>query len=187
MAATVLITGSTPALQSVVDAVKAAGAEPVSASSPQELSAALENLDGSLQHFIQLPEAVQTQDATLVTTRVHEFLKQGLLSRYRTAEAVLPHLSDDARVVLVSGNINNTAGAPDDSSARLSLMHVLRHAMLADKESSAFQVRVAAPSTDPARLVAAVVEGASLTEEDEGEPLDYSDWRTELLGGMREF
>lgn len=189
MAATVLITGSTPALKTVMDEVNAAGAQAVSASSPEDLTKALESVGkGNLKHFIQLPQSISAEGAALVTTRVHESLKQGLLSRYRTAEAVLPYLSDDARVILVSGNVISDPEAPDDRSARLSLVHVLRHAMLADKNAPSFEVKVADASTTPARIVDATLTGASLASGgDTGEPLDYDDWRTEMLGGMREF
>lgn len=193
MAATVLITGSTNALNEAADAVRAAGGDVVTASAPAELAAALEAIGkGNLKHFLQMPESVKGEPAATITSRVHEFLKQGLLSRYRTAETVLPYLADDAQVVLVSGNVNAEAAAPDDRSARMSLVYVLKHALIADKNSEAFSCRIADPGTPADVLADAILNGKSLGNEarhdaavavDPG--LDYDDWRIEVLGDIR--
>lgn len=191
MAATVLITGSTDALEQIADAVRAAGGEPVVASSPEQLSKALEEVGkGGLKHFLQTPQRVESDNGGTATSHVHEFLKQGLLSRYRTAEAVLPYLSDDAQVVLVTGNVQADASAPDDRSARLSLVHVLKHALRADTGGNV-TVRVADQGTEPAVLAKAVLAGGALGNEGRGDAevavdpgLNYDDWRTEMLGGM---
>lgn len=190
MAAIVLITGSTDALQGVADAVRAAGGEPVVASAPAELDTALESIGtGNLKHFVQMPEAVKGDQAPTMVNQVHEFLKQGLLSRYRTAETVLPYLAPDARVVIVAGNVNADTAAPDDRSARLSLVHVLKHAIAADLDSEQASVKVADSNTTADVLAKAVLVGTELGNEDSHESaaavdpgLDYFDWRIEVLG-----
>ncbi len=191
MAQTVLITGSTSAVEKYAAAVSAAGATPVVAGDMPELLQALESLDGApLKHYIQLPTSISSRSGSTVTARVHQFLVDGLLSRYRTAETVLPVLADDARAILVSGNVNTETTAPDDRAARLSLVHVLKHSLRADKASKDFDVRVAPSGSDPDRVVAAVLTGSPLDDDashrtaavDPG--LDYIDWRTEVLGGM---
>ncbi|MFV0460746.1 MAG: hypothetical protein ACK5MT_18475 [Actinomycetales bacterium] len=191
MAQSVLITGSTAAIDEVADAISAAGGTPVVARTAQELTVALADTpDGSLKHYVQLPTSVVPQGST-VTTRVHNFLVEGLLARYRASEAVLPALADDAHVVLVSGNVNTESAAPDDRAARLSLVHVLKHAMIADKGSTNFTVEVAMPGTTPRQVATAAMTGKTLGDSESSaiaavDPgLDYVDWRTEMLGAMR--
>lgn len=193
MANTVLITGSTSGTEAMAAAVTSAGGEPIVARSPEELATALNTVgDGELQYYVQMPTSV-TPFGSSVTTRIHNFLSEGLLTRYRTAEVVIPKLSDDARVVLVAGNVNSESSAPDDRRARLSLVHVLAHALKADKGSDGFHAEVAPAGTDAAAIASAVLTGTALTAAtnaahdaeavvDPG--LDYDDWRTEMLGGM---
>lgn len=190
MVSTVLITGSTTAVPAMAEAVTTAGATPVIASTQSELDAALADVaKGELQYWVQLPTAVTHQGDT-VTARVHSFLEMGLLSRYRTAETVLPYLSSKARVVLVAGNTNSESSAPDDRSARLSLVHVLKHAMRADTAQTV-EIQVASPNTEPAAVAATLLKGTALKEHlgdrdgavDPG--LAYDDWRVEVLGSMQ--
>ncbi len=193
LAQTVLITGSTSAVGPMADAVRAAGATPIVAQTPDELTAAIADLEeGGLEYYIQLPSSIRPSGST-VTKRVHEFLVEGLLERYRAAEVVLPVLADTARVVLVSGNVNTETSAPDDRAARLSLVHVLKHAMRADKSSSTFDIEVAVPNTEPDVVVRSVLNGTPLEPEETEAPkaaavdpgLDYFNWRIEMLGAMR--
>lgn len=190
MAAIVLITGSTDALEEAADAVRAAGGEPMVASDPDQLQVALDSIGkGEVRHFLQMPESLKGESAGTLTSQVHQFLESGLLSRYRTAEAVLPYLASDAKVVLASGNVNTEAAAPDDRSARLSLVHVLKHAMQTDLDSADASVRIADSGTDASVLAQAVLNGGSLGNEGRGDVeaavdpgLDYFDWRIEVLG-----
>ena len=139
---TVLITGSEQNVAAIAEAVTKAGGEPLAVTSTEGLVKALKEMEeGSLRHYVQMPVSSGLSGAT-VTGRVRSFLQDGLLARYRTAETVLPFLSDDASVILVSGNFNAESSAPDDRAARLSLVHVLRHSMRADKASPDFQVQV---------------------------------------------
>lgn len=188
----VLITGSTQNVAAVSEAVTAAGGEPLPATSSDQLAEIIKAMEpGSLHHYVQMPVNVQLSGAT-VTGRVRTFLQDGLLARYRASEALLPILADDASVILFSGNVNAESSAPDDRAARLSLVHVLRHAMRADKASPMFNVQVALPGMDLADVAKAALTGQALPvhhgedhpEEAVDPGLGYDDWRTELLGQM---
>jgi hypothetical protein len=188
---TVLITGSEQNVAAIAEAVTKAGGEPLT--STESLVKALKDMEeGSLRHYVQMPVSIGLSGAT-VTGRVRSFLQDGLLARYRTAETLLPYLSDDASVILVSGNFNAESSAPDDRAARLSLVHVLRHSMRADKASPDFQVQVCQVSTDPDEIAHSVVShqplpihhlGEDHPEEAVDPGLGYDDWRIEMLGQM---
>ena len=93
---TVLVTGSPEAVEPVVAAVRAAGADGVGITADTDLVATLRKLDpGSVGCYVQLPIGITPSGDTAVS-RVHSFLEQGLLTRFRLVDAVLPALADDS-------------------------------------------------------------------------------------------
>jgi hypothetical protein len=130
----VLVTGSPEAVEPVVAAVRAAGAEAVGVTT--DVLAALEELEpGSVGCYVQLPVGIAPSGDTAVS-RVHSFLEQGLLTRFRLVDAVMPALAEDATVLLVGGHTQVGQQAPDDQSARRALLTVLAHALRADGRRS---------------------------------------------------
>ena len=179
--ATVLITGSKESVPEVAKAVAEAGGEPLTVHSAAELDEALKGLEkGGLAHYIQLPISVDVSGDD-ITGRVMAFLEQGIMGRFRKAEAVLPYLADDAKVVLVAGNTPLERNAPDDRQARFSLIQVLARSVRSDKPG--IQVQVVQREVGAAAIAAAGLTGTAVAETPTVDPdLGYDDWRTEVLG-----
>ena len=119
MVSTVLVTGAAERVAEVSEALRKAGTEVISVDDLEKLDAALAGIaPGSLRGYVQLPVNVAARGDNVVE-RVRNFLEDGLLARFSAASAILPAMSDDARVVLVGGNALVEASAPDDHTARL--------------------------------------------------------------------
>jgi hypothetical protein len=188
---TVLVTGSPEAVEPVVAAVRAAGADGVGITADTDLVATLRELDpGSVSCYVQLPVGITPSGDTAVS-RVHSFLEQGLLTRFRLVDAVLPALADDASVLLVGGHTQVEQQAPDDQSARRALLTVLAHAVRADRAPVATRVRVLDHHSHTAADIADLaVTGRGLSQEQRSarsaeSVRAYEDWRTELFGMAR--
>jgi hypothetical protein len=183
---TVLVTGGGQRLTEVAEALRAAGAETTVVDTPDRLGAAVDGktFDG----YVQLPVSMTPREGTLVS-RVEQFLSEGLLSRFRAAETVLPTLAGSAVVLLVGGQTNVNADAPDDHEARAALMRVLAHALRAEKAPEHLVVRTADPSWTAEDIANKITSGgASRKPADDGDGgrdaigKAYADWRTEVLG-----
>lgn len=183
--ATVLITGSKESVPEVAEAVTRAGGEPLVVHSEDELVKALEGrAEGSLASYIQLPVSVYVSGPS-ITSRVLTFLEEGIMGRYKAAERLLPYLKDDAHVVLVAGNTALEANTPDDRQARMSLLHVLSHAMRADKADASLSIQVVHRTVGADAIANGAVNGEMIAEVSPAsvDPnLGYDDWRTEVLG-----
>jgi hypothetical protein len=185
---TVLVTGAAERVAEVSEALRKAGAEVVLVDDLGKLDAALAGIaPGSLAGYVQLPVNVAARGHNVVE-RVRNFLEDGLLARFSAASAVLPAMSDEARVVLVGGNTFVEASAPDDHSARLGLLKVLADAFQADKSATKIQVRVLA-NDKSAEHIGAEALGAEPTREQAladllaQEPkMSFDDWRIEVMG-----
>lgn len=188
MVSTVLVTGAEKPVAEVSDALRKAGAEVIVVDDLGGLESALAGIPpGSLDGYVQLPVHIAARGETVVD-RVRNFLEDGLLARFSASATLLPALSDDARVVLVGGNILVAAAAPDDQSARLGLLNVLAHAIQADRSTSRIQVRVQRHDDAPEHI-ADVVLGAepsrtvTLAELMAREPkMSFDDFRIEVMG-----
>ena len=185
---TVLVTGGGARLDEVVAAVEATGAEVVRIDAPGSLGEAVSGR--SFDGYVQLPVPITPSQGSLVS-RVEQFLTEGLLSRFRAAATVLPSLAPSANVLLVGGQTNVDADAPDDHEARTALMRVLAHALRAERAPARLTVRTA-DHTWTAEQIAHRVTGSpeaaapstpSSSEETIGQA--YADWRAEVLGLMR--
>jgi hypothetical protein len=173
----------------VSDALRKAGAEVIAVDDLGKMDGALAGIaPGSLDGYVQLPVHVSARGDSVVE-RVRNFLEDGLLARFAAASAVLPAMSDDARVVLVGGNTYVEASAPDDHSARLGLLKVLADAFQADKSATKIQVRVM-PHSELAEDIGAVALGAPEPTREQAladlmakEPkMSFDDWRIEVMG-----
>lgn len=188
MTRTVLLSGSDERVAEVAAVLRSAGAEVLAVEDPQQLAGVLTGLSpGALAGYVQLPVRLAVEGRSVVQ-RVRGFLEGGLLSRFDAAQAVLPLLADDARVVLVAGN--TTRGGrdlPDDRAARLALLEVLAHALRADAGASGVRVTVLDQRSPDEIAAVALREVAPLPAEvadlrRREDELSYDDWRTEVLG-----
>ena len=184
---TVLVTGSPEAVAPVLDAVRSAGVEGVGLSDHTDLVAALRALEpGSVSCYVQLPVGISPEGDTAVS-RVHSFLEQGLLRRFLLADAVRPALTDDASVILVGGHTPVEQQAPDDQSARRSLLSVLAHAIRADRAPIVTQVRMLDHTQTAQEIADLAVTGQRPSQRKASArsaetTRAYEDWRTELFG-----
>lgn len=175
-----LITGSTDRVEALSKAFEKTGVEAVT----------LDDLDpdcAAVDYYVQLGFTVPARGETVVG-RVRSFLRDGLLERFAIAERVLPQLADPATVLLVSGNQSSEAAAPDDRAARLLILHVLAHAIRADRSPRRTRVRVISDEHSDAELVSFAATGAKdPSTRPPASPdaipagMDYQDWRTEVL------
>src|SRR5436190_2049289 len=174
---TVLVTGSAEAVEPVVAAARAAGADAVGLTADTDLVTALRKLDpGSVGCYVQLPVGIIPEGDTAVS-RVHSFLEQGLLTRFRL----------DASVLLVGGHTQVGQQAPDDKSARRALLTVLANAVRADRARVATHVRVVDHTHTAAEIADLAVTGRGPSQERRSARSAeavraYEDWRTELFG-----
>jgi hypothetical protein len=187
---TVLVTGSSQAVEPVLAAVRAAGVDGVGLTADADMIAALRKLDpGSVACYVQMPVAITPSGDTAVS-RVHSFLEEGLLTRFRLVDAVMPALSEDATVLLVGGHTQVEQQAPDDQSARWALLGVLAHAVRADRAPVATHVRVLDHTNTAAEIADLAVTGRGPSQERRSARSAeavraYEDWRTELFGLAR--
>lgn len=185
---TVLVTGGGERLTEVAEALRVAGAETTVVDTPAQLGEAVagKTFDG----YVQLPVAMTPREGTLVS-RIEQFLSDGLLSRFRSAGTVLPALAPSATVLLVGGQTNVNADAPDDHEARAALMRVLAHALRAEKAPEHLVVRTADPSWTAQDIANNVTGEPSRRAADDSQSgrdaigKAYADWRAEVLGLAR--
>ena len=143
--------------------------------------------------YVQLPKLLaveQTPSGGSLVARMGQFLADGLLARFQMAAAVLPHLAEDASVVLVGGNTPVPGTAVDDQEARLALLRVLAHALRAEEAPRHLRVRVLPHGTATQTVAATALgrEDAAQKPASAAPPgnsdvdMSYEDWRTQVLG-----
>jgi hypothetical protein len=195
----VVLTGAGAAAAPVRSQLESAGATvvtvPDAVQQSQDVAEALTAAGSgrSADAYIQLPTVLPVDGAPgggSLVARMGQFLADGLLARFRLAAAVLPHLGEEATVILVGGNTPVPGTAVDDQEARLALLRVLGHALRAEEAPARLRVRVLAHGTDPG-LIAEVALGRSTPEPQPAATapagnsdvdLSYADWRTQVLG-----
>src|SRR3954452_6261305 len=179
----VVMSGAASAAKPVREELEAAG---------HEVLAPAETVPGrNVQAYVQLPQllpVVQDGSEKSLTARMGEFLAHGLLARFSEAAALLPHLADEATIVLVGGNTPVPGTAVDDQQARLALLRVLAHALRAEEAPRRLRVRVLPHATSPEQVVRTAL-GEAVDRQPASEPsagedaeLSYEDWRTQVLG-----
>lgn len=185
----VLVTGGGERLTEVAEAIRATGAETTVVDTLDRLGEVVSGR--TFDAYVQLPVAMTPRHGSLVS-RVEQFLSEGLLSRFRAAETVLPALAESATVVLVGGQTNVDVDAPDDQQARTALMRVLAHALRAERAPAHLVVRTAGPDWSGTDIAATLTghddERASSPEQTgsrEAIGKAYADWRAEVLGLVR--
>lgn len=184
-----LVSGSPAMTGPVVEALAARGAGVTVVEDPARAAVAVAGLrSGSVDCYVQLPLSLRPAGDTVVG-RVRHFLDAGLLTRFRLAETVLPLLRPTANVVLVAGHTPIAHEDPDDHSARLAMLQLLAHALLADKAPETLRVQVASAGQSPERLVAAGLDGEAIdpapdprTAPTRPSDRSYEDWRVEMMG-----
>jgi hypothetical protein len=190
MTTTALITGSAGPAEQVAAALRDAGAQAMTVTDLDRLAEQLGSLaPGSLDCYIQLPVMLHPVGDTVVA-RVRAFLDHGILTRFRLAEAVLPALADHGRVLLVRGHTPLDGAIPDDQAARKALLHVLAHAIRADKAPATVRVRVVSDELRPGDIARIALRGESTFRRPiraydlaaREEEKSYQDWRTEVMG-----
>jgi hypothetical protein len=127
-----LVTGSRGRLADVAPALEEAGLAATPVDQDEDLAKLCAALGpSSVDGYLQLPVEIRPRGDTSLD-RVRELLEQGLLSRFEAMRVVLPTLTQEAAVVLVSGNLLTTEPIPDDQRARIALLRVLAHCVIAD-------------------------------------------------------
>lgn len=187
MGKTALVTGSSQRMTEVSSALEKSGfAVTMAGGTRSEVESACASMaPGTLDCYVQLPRASPVSGETLVG-RVHQFLEEGLLTRFEATGVVLPLLAPDACVVLVAGNIPGET-TPDDRHARIDLLRVLARAILADSGSASLRAIVVGYDRPPEEIIDIVLsrgadkrrrqaQVASLSDE-----MDYADWQREYL------
>ncbi len=181
-----LVSGSEPDL--VAAALERLGFTVITADAADKVAAAVEGIaPGSLTSYVQLPVRLGIRGESAVTV-IRNFLTEGLLARFDTAQAALPALAERACVVLVAGNHPASTAVPDDAAARLALLRVLGRCLLVESGGS-LMVKIADHQHTPetiAALVSAPAEAQLQIFEDLSAPeetpsLPYVDWRQLLL------
>ena len=188
---TVMVTGSDQRVEAVAAALRAGGANVLTAPRLDRLVDEVKSLRaGSLDCYIQLPVTLRPAGDAVVS-RVRDFLDKGLLTRFRLAETVLPALSPQGSVVLVAGHTPAEVRAPDDEAARLALLRVLAHAIRADKAPAKLRVHVVTAEHDADEVARLALTPDLAGARAANQPRDlaggdaemsYQDWRTEVLG-----
>jgi hypothetical protein len=187
----VLISGAEQVARPVQRALEQIGATVVDAGADTDGGAsglAGRTADAYVQLPTLLPVAQQSAADSLVE-RVGRFLADGLLARFRSAAAVLPHLGERASVVLVAGNTPVPGTGVDDQAARGSLLRVLAHALRAEEAPRRLRVRVLGHDSSP-EMIARCAAGEDVPRASASGPpagnndvdMSYADWRTEVLG-----
>lgn len=183
---TVLVTGGGERLTEVATAIRATGAETTVVDTLDRLGEAVSG--ARFDAYVQLPVSITPRQGSLVS-RVEQFLSEGLLNRFRSAETVLPALEESATVILVGGHTNVDVDAPDDQQARGALMRVLAHALRAERAPGHLRVRTAGPDWSGADIAATLTERAPAGQAPSDGSGDreaigkaYADWRAEVLG-----
>lgn len=188
MGRTALVTGSAARVEPVADALVADGVTVVRATTGPELAGIVASIvagvgPGGIDLYVQLPvELAPTGDT--VVSRAGEFLRQGLLARFAETDEVLPLLSPDASVLLVTGHTMAGRDVPDDHNARIAMLRVLTHAIRADRAPSRVRVTIVDGSQPPAQIARAAQERSSPDRAARAaQPeREYEDWRAEVLG-----
>jgi hypothetical protein len=183
----VLVTGSQDRVEPLRQVLASRGMDVVAMARMEELAGVAARLaPGSLCSYVQLPVQVSSTSTTVVA-RVRDFLTQGLLARFDAAIRVLPLLAGDATVLLVAGNSPGETGVPDDQRARLALLRVLAHSILAegpgDLRVTVLDRRPGGPE-EIAKLVGerGPVPLRTVADYADYRPdVSYDDWRLEVL------
>ena len=183
----VLVTGSTGRLTEIGPALEAAGLAAVPVEQDDDLGAVCNALGGaSVDCYLQLPVEVRPSGTTSLDL-VRDLLQQGLLSRFDAMSRVLPTLTQGAAVVLVSGNLLTADPIPDDQRARIALLRVLAHCVIADASEVRPWVTVVDHRRSPAEIAAIVRDRGErrlrmVADFAEQNPdMSYDDWKLALL------
>jgi hypothetical protein len=202
----VLVSGAEQAAQPVQAALEGLGATVVHAVPGGSHTDSDQGDAGrKVDAYVQLPTllAVDNRASTdSLVERVGSFLADGLLTRFRSAAAVLPQLSEEATVVLVAGNTPVPGTGVDDQAARGSMLRVLAHALRAEEAPRRLRVRVLDHGSSP-DVIARCAAGEDVDKSSSASPpssssaarvpsgppagssdvdMSYADWRTEVLG-----
>jgi len=184
---TILITGAPKRAASLADTLRAVHLDVTVVEDLEDLPKVVDALaPGSIDAYVQLPIKVRATGTSAVEL-VGDFLAQGIVARFESVRIVLPKLSDDAGVVLVSGNSPDGVRTLDDRQARLALLTLLSHAVRAERSTAGGWVRVVGrggPRTDNELAQMVTSNGAlpapSVAVEAD-EELDYSQWKLALM------
>ncbi len=185
MAQTALVTGSAQLAGEVAAALEAAGYQVSTFENPSSLSE-LRLEPGSVDCYVQLPVQVEAHGDSVVRL-LADFLTHGLLARFESAAAIVPALAPEATVLLVSGNHPPKASTPDDRGARLALLKLLAHAILADRAEDRVRTTIVEPGRSAQEIVELVTNPGTvqlqvISEYAEHAPdMIYADWRLEIL------
>lgn len=187
MRSTALVIGSPQRVSSVSTALKAAGFDVTAVSDHDRLADTCAALGpGSLDCYVQLPGEISPSGETVVE-RFRDFLRLGLLHRFDAAGQVLPLLREGGMVVLVAGNHPPGTSTPDDQAARVSLLRVLAHAVLAERADAGVRATVVEHGRTPAEVAELARHGGAdrlriIAEYVETAPeMSYADWRLQVL------
>lgn len=180
--ASVLVGGTGDRAEQLADRLRSAGHDVAMCSAGAKIP------PESVDFYLQLPVAVTLSGNTLVG-RVRSFLAGGLLTRFELVEELLPSFRGGARIALISGNTAAGAVLPDDSNARLALLHVLAHALQAELVDRQVRVQVVGGDRSDDVIVHSLLRGSEDLDTQFPEaafPLSskrqYEDWRAEVMG-----
>jgi hypothetical protein len=171
----------------VAPALEAAGFSVTCVAQDDDLAAACAKLGpNAVNCYVQLPVEIRPGGESALQ-RVHELLEQGLLTRFETARKVLPVLAENAAVVLVSGNLLTSDPVPDDQRARMALLRVLGHSIIADAGELQPWVTVVDHQRSPADIAGIAKDRGKRRLQmiaeyaERNEDLSYDDWKLALM------
>lgn len=175
----VLITGSPQTARTTLAAFAASEVEPHLVEPGQAIDA-----KEPFTHYVQMPVSISLQQGEgLAVARFSEFIQAGLLTRSQLIQEALPHLAEDAVVLLVTGNApesEQAADLPDDPGARRSLLHVLADALRQDRPG--LQVEVLDRSLGSKQIAEKALTGKLGTTPGDPATQEVEDWRIQMAG-----
>jgi hypothetical protein len=136
----------------------------------------------SFDGYVQLPASFTVQGDTAVE-RVHHFFADGVLARFPAVAAALPSLRPDSRLTFVTGVLPQDVSTEDDVAARAALLRILGQAAQADA-ANGLRVCTVGSGTTPKDIALTALGRNSTAGSFTSEPVEYSEWRIELLGMM---
>ena len=176
----VLITGSPETAKTTLAAFAASDA----ATTLVEPGQAVQSTE-PYTHYVQMPVSISLDRGHGSVERFSEFIQAGLLTRSRLIREALPHLSEDATVLLVTGNAPDAdaedGALPDDPGARRSLLHVLAGALR--QERPTLHVEVLDRSMGSGQIATKTLTGKTASRaQTSSDPESYEDWRIQMAG-----
>lgn len=179
----VLVSGAPAHVDRVAAALRKRGADVTEVTDLEALGSVIDSsTSGAFDAYVQLASSFSVRGDTAIQ-RVHHFYAGGVLARFTALDRVVPALAQSATVTFVMGALPAEGSSTEDVEARRALTCVLARAAQADQAPGQLSIEIlGADASAEDVATAAMAPNTRHVPPILADPVDYADWRVEVLG-----